>query len=120
MWPFKKKEETVESLIKDCNKLYSSFNYSLTLAHYQSYYEMKKHMKENFQIMRTYLGTTDDEKTLKELLLHFKEQLKFFQENAFACPIEKFQEFSLKHLPYEEKIKNIVNPKVFITQKHKM
>ena len=39
MWPFKK-EENVENLIKDCNKLYSSFRYSLGKAHYKSYSDL--------------------------------------------------------------------------------
>ena len=60
MWPFKK-EENVENLIKDCNKLYASFSYSLGKAHYKSYSDLKFLMKENFKIMREKIGTEQDE-----------------------------------------------------------
>ena len=66
MWPFKK-EENVENLIKDCNKLYSRFRYSLGKAHYKSYSDLKFLMKENFKIMREKIGTEQDEEIMVEL-----------------------------------------------------
>lgn len=68
MWPFKKKEETVESLMKDCNKLYSDFCFSLGKAHYKSYSDLKFVMQKNFHIMRDYISKEDNEAVLIELL----------------------------------------------------
>ena len=108
MWPFKKKEDNVESLMKDCNKLYSDFRYALTYAHYESYYEFKEFMNSNFGQLRKQLGKEENEQVVKSLLLHFKEQLTFFQSNPFSCEKEDFKKFEEKHLPYMEKVQSVI------------
>lgn len=109
MWPFKKKEDTVESLMKDCNKLYSDFRYTLTLAHYQSYYEFKQIMNVNFDMLKDSLAQENDDKVVKALLLHFKEQLTFFQDNPFSCNPEELKQFEDKHFPYMEKVHQVLS-----------
>lgn len=109
MWPFKKKEETVESLMNDCSKLYSDFRYSITLAHYKSYYEFKQTMNGHFEEFRNFVSQSEDEQTVKSLLVHFKEQLLFFKQYPFACEIEDFRKFQEKNFPYIEKLQEIVN-----------
>ena len=109
MWSFKK-EENVENLIKDCNKLYSSFSYSLGKAHYKSYSDLKFLMKENFKIMREKIGTEQDEEIMVELLKKFKNQLEFFEKYPFSCEIKIFhKEFHQKHMPYKENLDNYIN-----------
>ncbi len=95
--------------MKDCNKLYSSFNQYLGLAHYQNYFEFKRIMRNNFQIMKYNLGKTDDEDALKLLLIHFKEQLQFFEKHPFSCNSEEFIVFENKHMPYQGKFDSIVH-----------
>lgn len=109
MWPFKQKEDSIESLIKDCTKLYSDFRFSSTLAHYQSYADFKSEMNSNFVQLRAIIGEQDNEDTIKSLLVHYKEQLKFFQKNPFSCEIENLDTFYQKNLPYIEKLQEIVN-----------
>jgi len=110
MWPFKKKEETVESLMKDCNKLYSDFCFSLGEAHYKSYSDLKFVMQKNFHIMRDYISKEDNEAVLIELLKKFKDQLTFFNKNPFSCDIDIFvQEFDSKHMPYAQNLKSFVD-----------
>lgn len=108
MWPFKPKQDTIESLIKDCNKLYASFKYSYTLAHYESYYDLKKSMKDNFQLMQKTIGLTDNEDSMKELLKHFKNQLSFFEKNPFSCTPEDLNTFKNAHFPYQQKMEEIM------------
>lgn len=109
MWFFKKKEDTVESLMKDCNKLYSDFRYAFTLAHYKSYYEFKQIMHVNFNMLKDCLGKENDEKVVKSLLLHFKEQLTFLQEHPFSCTPEELKQFEEKHFPYMEKVHQVLS-----------
>lgn len=109
MWPFKKKEDTIESLIKDCTKLYSDFRFSSTLAHHKSYADFKSEMNSNFVQLRAIIGEQDNEDTIKSLLVHYKEQLKFFQKNPFSCEIENLDTFYQKNFPYMEKVNNIIS-----------
>lgn len=121
MWPFKKKEETVESLMKDCNKLYSDFCFSLGKAHYKSYSDLKFVMKENFHIMRDYISKEDNEVVLIELLKKFKDQLTFFNKNPFSCDTKVFiKEFDSKHMPYEQNLQSFVDNLKQSKNKHKM
>lgn len=108
MWPFKPREENIENLTKDCNKLYSSFNQYLGLAHYQSYFDLKKLMGNNFQIMKYNLGQQHDEDVVKALLLHFKAQLQFFETHPFSCNSGEFLDFEQKNFPYQGKIELLI------------
>lgn len=120
MWLFKKKEDNIENLMKDCNKLYVDFKYSFTLAHSQSYYDFKKIMNFHFNEMKDYIGKETNETNLKSLLLHFKEQLIFFQKHPFSCTPEEFKKFAEKHLPYVEKIQSIIRENNSINCKVKL
>ena len=121
MWPFKKKEETVESLMKDCNKLYSNFCFSLGKAHYQSYSDLKFVMKDKFSIMKDYISKENNEEVLLGLLKKFKSQLEFFNEHPFSCDTEVFiKEFDSKHMPYEQNLQSFVDNLKQSKNKHKM
>lgn len=110
MWPLKKKEDTVESLMKDCNKLYSSFNYSLTLANSINYAKFKVIMKNNFKIMQDMLSKQTDEVVTLALLKNFKEQLSFFEKNPFYCDQKEFiKSFDSKYMPYQQKLDELIS-----------
>ena len=118
---FKKdpKKETVESLMKDCNKAYSDFLYAYTLAHYKQYFYFKGELKEGFDIMKATLHAVEDEKTTLALLKVFKEQLTFINKNPFSAEPEEIRDFIHKHFPYKEKLKaiNCENKNMIKTEK---
>ena len=107
---FKKesKKETVESLMKDCNKAYSDFLYAYTLAHYKQYFYFKGELKDGFDIMKATLHAVDDEKTMLALLKTFKEQLTFINKNPFSAEPDEIRDFIHTHFPYKDKIKAII------------
>lgn len=109
MFNFFHKEETVESLTKQCNKLYSNFDFSYHLAHTRSYYDFKEMMRNNFDDFKVFIKEHDSEKTQIALLKSFKEQLQFFNKNPFLANESDIQKFVTKFLPYKSKLESIVN-----------
>lgn len=107
---FKKdpKKETVESLMKDCNKAYGDFLYAYTLAHYKQYFYFKGELKDGFDLMKATLHAVEDEKITLALLRTFKEQLTFINKNPFSAEPDEIRDFIHKHFPYKDKIKAII------------
>ena len=105
---FLKKEDTVESLMKECNKEYSDFLYSYTKANYQSYFDFKQTLKNDFNYLKDSLATSSKEDLTLELLKTFKSQLKFINSQPFSADAKTMKPFLAEHFPYKEKIDAII------------
>ena len=105
---FFKKEETIESLMKECNKEYSSFLYSYTKAHYQSYFDFKQTLKNDFNYLKDCMANSTKEDLTLDLLKTFKAQLKFINTHPFSADVETMQPFLAEHFPYKEKVDTII------------
>lgn len=108
MFDIFKKQETVESLTKDCNKLYANFDFSYHLAHTRPYYNFKEMMRNNFDYFKVFIKEVHDEKTQVALLKSFKEQLQFFNKNPFMADDKDIEKFVSKFIPYKSKLNSIV------------
>lgn len=119
MWPFSKKEDTVESLMKDCNDSYHEFDRTLTLGHYGAYVEFKMDMKESFEKVKEAILSADNDERKKALLNHFKKQLTFFEKNPFSCEGVKLLDFKENNFPYVEKMEMAVQEYLTEVKKNK-
>lgn len=115
MWPFKEKEKTPEEklnkLLKKCNKGYSDFKFSLTLAHTHDYYLFKRDLLADFDYMKLAITVSEDVGNTQltiDLLTHFEKQLKFINENPFLAKMDKFEQFLAENYPYKDKIDSII------------
>lgn len=117
-----KKEDTVDSLVKDCNKLYSNFKDTHTLAHTRSYYQFKVIMDQNFQVLRELVTNSTTDESRLNLLKSFKEQLEFFNEYTFSAEPKALEDFADKFFPYKEKMMEVAQeqPQQTISAKRKI
>ncbi len=102
---FFKKEETIDSLTKECNELVASFKYSYSKAHSKSYFHFKQKFSGNLPIIKFAIENAKEDESVLILLKWFKEQLSFFKKNPFSSSIEDMIEFESKFSPVDEKIK---------------
>jgi hypothetical protein len=104
---FKKKPDSIESLMKKCNSGYSEFLGHLTKAHSHSYFQFKCALKDDFKYLMNEISQSENEEVTMKLLQHFKGQLDFITKNPFTSNQDKFDKFLADNYPYADKIDGI-------------
>ena len=107
---FKKKTETMDSLMTDCSKGYDDFRWSYTKAHYREHFEFKVELKENFKYIFQEIANhrfKSQERTIA-LLKHMKAQLEFINKHPFSVDDLDMMKFLDANYPYQEKVQEVL------------
>lgn len=103
-----KKEDTIESLVDDCEHKYNNFLSYITQAHYRSYAIFKVQLKNDMDYLFTKITQEQNLEIKMDLLKHLKSQLKFINKHPFSAEQKDMRVFIDIHYPYQEKINQII------------
>ena len=101
-------KEQEEFLVAKCNKEHKEFQRILTLAHYRSYYLLKKELAQDLLNLKKHLEKEPSAQKRIAILQHMLEKLEYFNKNPFSFD-NKRNEIAQKFLPFSEKTQAFLN-----------
>jgi len=103
-------KEQEEFLVAKCNKEHKEFKRILTLAHYRSYYLLKKELEKDLLNLKKHLENEISIQKRIFILQNMLEKLRYFNKNPFSFDTKK-DEIVQKFLPFSEKTQAFLNLK---------